>query len=102
MVGDIMISEQEFRELALLARLDPEDESLKDLREDFNRILEFVDKIADLDTSSVSDIRSVNETVNVFRKDEPGETIPPSVIGDFASEWEAGHFVVPGAIESEG
>lgn len=96
-----MISEEEFKELAMLSRLDPEDKDLKGLRGDFNKILDFVDKINEIDTSSSADITTPNETLNVTRADEPQKTLESHVISSFAPEWEAGHFVVPGAIESE-
>ncbi|MCB1322040.1 MAG: Asp-tRNA(Asn)/Glu-tRNA(Gln) amidotransferase subunit GatC [Leptospiraceae bacterium] len=97
-----MLSEKEFKQLAHLARLDPEDESLAGLRDDFNRILEYVDRIQSVDTSGVDDRYSVNETINVYRSDEPMPTLESDEIGRFAPQWEAGHFVVPGVIESEG
>jgi len=97
-----MLTEQEFKDLALLARLDPTDESLQGLRDDFNKILDFVNQINQIDTSSVDNVASEMETRNVTRKDLPEKTIEAHIIGEFAPQWEAGHFVVPGAIESEG
>ena len=39
-----MLSQEEFKSLAKLARLDPEDKSLGDLLDDFNKILVYVEK----------------------------------------------------------
>ena len=44
----MVISESEFKDLCKLARLDPEDESLKNLMSDFNRILESVEQINEI------------------------------------------------------
>ena len=96
-----MLSEKEFKELALLARLDPEDKDLVGLRDDFNKILDFVEKISEVDLTSADDVMMVNENVNVVRSDTPGEVLSAREINSFAPEWEAGHFVVPGAIDSE-
>ena len=96
-----MLSEKEFQELAALARLDPEDPGLAGLRDDFNKILDYVNQINEVDTSAIDDAYSRDETRNVLRKDDAGETLEPRVIGEFAPRWEAGHFVVPGVIDSE-
>jgi len=97
-----MLSEEEFKELALLARLDPMDKDLAGLRNDFNKILDFVEKIQEVDLASVDEVKTANENTNITREDVAGELFTALEINSFAPEWEAGHFVVPGAIESEG
>lgn len=86
----------------MLARLDPEDESLRNLRQDFTRIVEYVHHIGDLDTSGVTDEYAPEDTMSVTRKDEGIAALGPQKISRFAPDWESGHFVVPGVIESEG
>ncbi len=97
-----MLSNEQFNNLAGLARLNPEDAGLKNLRDDFNKILNYVEKIKEIDTSSVKDLSAANETRNVVRADAAGSVLAPAVLSRMAPEWEAGHFVVPGVIESEG
>lgn len=96
-----MLSEEEFTDLARLARLDPTDPGLQGIRQDFNKILDYVDHISEVDTTSVDASYSRAETRNATRKDQIGEPLGPLAIGKIAPRWEAGHFVVPGAIESE-
>jgi aspartyl-tRNA(Asn)/glutamyl-tRNA(Gln) amidotransferase subunit C len=96
------MKDEEFRELCLLARLDPEDESLKNLKKDFDRILEYVQHIGNLDTASVSDEYAAEDTRSVVRADVPKPALDPAKIAAIAPDWESGHFVVPGVIESEG
>lgn len=96
------MTDEEFRELCMLARLDPEDESLRNLRQDFTRIVEYVHHIGDLDTSAVKDEYAAEDTMNVTRKDEGIAALGPQKVARFAPDWESGHFVVPGVIESEG
>lgn len=96
------MKDEEFRELCMLARLDPEDDSLKHLRKDFDKIVEYVHHIGSLDTSAVSDEYAAEDTRNVMRPDVARTTIDPTKIAGIAPEWESGHFVVPGVIESEG
>lgn len=117
-----MISEQQFQQLCTLARLDPDDDSLKALIQDFNSILEYVNHIAELDvhdtelngavsvggraaetkeTSTGAGPESL-DMQDVFRPDQAVEIPGTDKIKQFAPEWESGHFVVPGVIESEG
>ena len=89
-----MLSEEQFSSLAFLARLDPEDAGLKGLRMDFNKILDAVKTIEELDLHGAEGTSVPGPAVT--RPDEPvGE------LSKFAPEWEAGHFVVPGVIQSE-
>ena len=97
-----MIEKDEFAALAKLARLDPEDESLSGLREDFNKILDFVNKIQELHGEGAENIPApVNAVENVTREDEPVAGPGLSVVSEMAPDWEAGHFVVPGVLDQE-
>lgn len=97
-----MLSESDFKDLCKLARLDPEDESLKGLMGDFNKILDAVETIAELDTSDNIRERSEHDTFHTIRPDTATESLSQDAISKIAPDWESGHFVVPGVIESEG
>lgn len=97
-----MLSESEFKELCKLARLDPEDESLKDLMGDFNKILDSVETIGELSTTDQTLEKSAHDTFHSTRPDKPVPSLSPDQISKIAPDWESGHFVVPGVIESEG
>jgi aspartyl-tRNA(Asn)/glutamyl-tRNA(Gln) amidotransferase subunit C len=92
---------EEFKELCFLARLDPNDESLVHLEKDFQKILEYVKQIEEIDTSTIKEDYTEEDTLNIFREDIPEETLPLEKIAQNAPEWESGHFVVPGVIEQE-
>ncbi|HMW59429.1 MAG TPA: Asp-tRNA(Asn)/Glu-tRNA(Gln) amidotransferase subunit GatC [Leptospiraceae bacterium] len=94
-----MLSEEQFSSLAFLARLDPEDAGLKGLRMDFNKILDAVKTIEELDLHGAEGTSVPGPAVT--RPDEPVGELSPREISKFAPEWEAGHFVVPGVIQSE-
>ncbi|MCB1166548.1 MAG: Asp-tRNA(Asn)/Glu-tRNA(Gln) amidotransferase subunit GatC [Leptospiraceae bacterium] len=98
----MVISEKEFKDLCRLARLDPEDESLRNLMNDFNRILESVEKINEIQTSDTDIGHSELDTRDMSRPDEPGKTLGTEAIAKIAPDFQSGHFVVPGVIESEG
>ena len=92
---------EEFKELCFLARLDPNDESLIHLEQDFKKILEYIKHIEEIDTSAIIEDYTEEDTLNIFRKDEPEPTLPLEKISKNAPDWESGHFVVPGVIEQE-
>jgi len=92
---------EEFKELCFLARLDPNDESLVHLEKDFQKILEYVKQIEEIDTSTIKEDYTEEDTLNIFREDIPEGTLPLEKIAQNAPEWESGHFVVPGVIEQE-
>ena len=96
-----MLSEEEFRELAHLARLDGDDPSLRGLRDDVGQILDFVEKVKEVDTASAGDFTAAHETRNVTRPDEGRTGLDINALAELAPEWEAGHFVVPRVIDAE-
>jgi aspartyl-tRNA(Asn)/glutamyl-tRNA(Gln) amidotransferase subunit C len=60
-------------EIAHLARLEFDEESKKGILNDMNRMLSFVDKLNELDTSNVEPLIYMTDEKNVLRKDEPEE-----------------------------
>ena len=61
--------------LAQLAKLEFDDRSKEEIRADIEKILSFMDKLNELDTTGVEPLRFINENVNVLRKDEVMQTI---------------------------
>lgn len=59
--------------MAHLARL--EVENMEKMQEDMSRILDFMDKLNELDTDQVAPLIYLNEEVNVTRSDETGEEL---------------------------
>ena|SRR3989344_614701 len=88
-----MLSIEELRNLALLARIDVPDAELEGLRGQLDEILGFVAQVQGADTSSLADIGVTDASTlpklrNVFRDDgEPHETgrYSESIIGNFPS-----------------
>ena len=96
-----MLGKEEWENLCLLARLDPNDESLRGLMDDFNKILAYVETIQAADTSMADDNYTIDDTRNATRSDEPAPTLSLADISAFAPSWESGHFVVPAVIDAE-
>ncbi len=59
--------------MAHLARL--EVENMEKMQEDMSRILDFMDKLNELDTDQVAPLIYLNDEVNVTRPDETGEEL---------------------------
>ena len=55
--------------IAHLARLSFRDEEKERILDDMNKIIQFVDKLNDLDTEGVEDLSYINDDVNVLRED---------------------------------
>lgn len=96
------VTQDDVRKIASLARLNPQGEELHQLTNDFNQILKFVGQIAEVDISSVSDALTDSELMYGMREDIPGKSVPIEDLRKIAPEFEAGFFVVPRVIESDG
>lgn len=55
--------------IAHLARLDVKEEEKQGLLDDMNKILTFMDKLNEIDTSDVEPLIYMNDEVNVLRED---------------------------------
>ncbi|MFA6252462.1 MAG: Asp-tRNA(Asn)/Glu-tRNA(Gln) amidotransferase subunit GatC [Candidatus Paceibacterota bacterium] len=64
-----MISEEEIRSIANLAYLKINDNEIEQLRSDFSSILEYMDKLNEIDTSKISGTSNLSKTENVDRED---------------------------------
>src|ERR671914_565352 len=70
-----MISEEEVRHVANLARLGLTDEEVKNMSGQLGAILESVEQIGELDLSDVQPTANALNLTNVFRPDEPGKCL---------------------------
>src|SRR5580704_13111024 len=55
--------------LAELSKLEFDEEGKKEIEKDLNRIVEFVEKLSELDTSNVEPLIYLSEETNVMRDD---------------------------------
>ena len=60
----------EVEKISKLAKLRFDDEQKIKLQKDMNKILDYVEKINELNLSKVEPAGNINETYNLFRKDE--------------------------------
>ena len=64
-----VISDETMEYVGILAKLELKDEEKESARQDMQKMLDYVDKLDELDTSSVEPMSHIFEDENVFRED---------------------------------
>lgn len=90
---------QEVRKIAFLSRLRIEDDKVEATKEEFNKILQWVDTLKEVDTDNVEPLVSVNENNIALREDEVVAGNCADAILANAPMKEYGYFAVPKVIE---
>ena len=85
--------------IAHLARLDinPEDEA--SILEDFNKILDWVDALGEIDTSEVTPLLHISMEMNNFREDQVKDVLNRKNALDLAPKANDEYFEVPKVID---
>lgn len=85
-------------EIAHLARLEFDDEAKKEILNDMNRMLAFVDKLNELDTKDLEPLIYMTEERNVLRADEVDQTLTQEEALKNAPKKDSDYFKVPKVI----
>ncbi|ASA24144.1 Asp-tRNA(Asn)/Glu-tRNA(Gln) amidotransferase subunit GatC [Paenibacillus donghaensis] len=93
------ISRQDVQHVAKLARLQLSSEEEATLTEQMNAILQYADKLNELDTENVKPTAQVLQVSNVMREDVVKESLSQEDALLNAPEEEDGHFKVPAVLE---
>lgn len=93
------ISEQEVRHIASLARLKLNDEEVEKLTYELGEMKEFVEKLNEVDVSSVDATAYILDKKNVLREDELKPSFDRELILKNAPVREAGCISVPKVVE---
>ncbi len=88
-------------EVAHLARLEFNDESKAEILNDMNRMLQFVDKLNEMDTDGVEPLIYMTDEKNVMRTDEPVQTITQKEALKNAPKKDSDYFKVPKVISNK-
>lgn len=93
------IDTQTVRRVAFLSRLKIEDDKIAATEDEFNKILGWVDQLAEVDTENVAPLVSVNENYLQMRQDEVTDgNIADEILAN-APMKEYGYFAVPKVVE---
>lgn len=93
------IEESDIIKVAKLARLDLSAAEKDEFSRQLSGIIEYVEKINELDTSTVEAADHIVELNNVFRKDEVKKSIERHELEKIAPQYKDGYVVVPKIIE---
>ncbi len=66
-----MLSDKEVKHIATLARIKIDEKEEKSLKKDLSSILEYIEKLNEVDTTGVEPLYQTTGLVNSFRTDEP-------------------------------
>ena len=93
------LQEKDILHAATLSKLNIKPEEIEGLTRDMNQIVNFVEKINEVDTKNISPLDSVQGLSNAFRADIPGDSLSVDFTENIAPKFEDGHIVVPPVIE---
>ncbi|WP_439881574.1 Asp-tRNA(Asn)/Glu-tRNA(Gln) amidotransferase subunit GatC [Pontibacter sp. MBLB2868] len=90
---------QTIRKLAHLSRLEFNEEKEQEMLQDLNKILNWVDKLRELDTESIEPLTHMSEELNVFREDVARNTVTHEEALLNAPKKDSDYFRVPKVLE---
>lgn len=93
------IDKQTVGRVAFLSRLKIEDDRIAKTEDEFNKILNWVEQLSEVNTDEVEPLVAVNEIPLVCRKDVVTEENQAEAILSNAPVAEYGYFIVPKVVE---
>ena len=93
------ISDETIEYVGILAKLELSDEEKEQAKKDMGSMLDYIDKLGELDTTGVEPMSHVFPVHNVFREDVVTNTDDRENILKNAPEEKDGMFVVPRTFE---
>lgn len=90
-----MISREEVEHVARLARLHFDEPELERLQGELSKIIDYVQQLSELDLTGLAPTAHAVALQNVFRPDEPWQSLSQTDALANAPQVELGHFVVP-------
>ncbi len=96
-----MIDKESVKHVEDLAELSLNESEREELTDDLARILDYVDKLGELDTEGVEPLRHILEVQNVMRDDEKRDTLDSEEVFRNAPARDRGFFKVPPVIDKD-
>lgn len=93
------IDNETVKKVAFLSRLKIEDDKLENAKQEFNKILNWVEQLEEVDVNGVEPLVSVNDAQLVLRVDEVTEGNQSAAILANAPQAQYGYFTVPKVVE---
>ena len=95
------ITTQDVEYVAGLAQLILDDDSKERLVHEMGDILEYMDKLEELDTEGIEPMMHVLDLTNVFREDVVRESLPREIVMRNAPKSDGEYFLVPRILDTE-
>lgn len=89
------ITKETVDQVATLAKLSFTDSEKERIQEDLSKIIDFMEKINEVDTEGVEPLTHINESINVLREDEAIETITQEEALKNAPQKDSDYFKIP-------
>jgi aspartyl-tRNA(Asn)/glutamyl-tRNA(Gln) amidotransferase subunit C len=93
------IDDKTIERIAELAKLEFDAESKEEIREDMNKILDFVNKLNELDTDNVEPLVYMTKETNVLREDDAKDTVKQDEALKNAPKKDSDYFKVPKVLD---
>ncbi|HOA38678.1 MAG TPA: Asp-tRNA(Asn)/Glu-tRNA(Gln) amidotransferase subunit GatC [Flavihumibacter sp.] len=93
------LSKETIHHLASLARLEFNEEETRQISEDLKRMITFVEKLQELDTTGVEPLLHMTENVDIFRADTVQPSLDRATAMAIAPDADNEYFFVPKVIK---
>jgi aspartyl-tRNA(Asn)/glutamyl-tRNA(Gln) amidotransferase subunit C len=93
------LSREEVKHIAMLSRLELKEEEIEKFQEQLSKILDFVEKLNELNTDGIDPKFQIIPPQNVLREDVPGVSLPPEKTFRNAPETDGKFFIVPKVVK---
>ena len=90
-----VISDETIEYVGILAKLELSESEKEDAKKDMASMLDYIDKLGELDTTGVEPMSHVFPVNNVMREDVPHQEISKEALMSNAPDEENGFFKVP-------
>lgn len=95
----MLVNDELVAHLANLSRLHFSEEEKKEIREDLQRMISFVDKLNEVDTAGLEPVLHMSEEVNRLRADEVAGSVTAEEALKNAGATQGHYFTVPKVIK---
>lgn len=93
------ITEELIDHIAHLARLEFQGDDKVSIKRDMERMIEFVDKLSEVDTTNVEPLIFMSEEINRLREDEPKVTVTHEEALRNAPKKDSDYFRIPKVLD---
>ena len=89
------IDNKTVNKIAILAKLEFDEEGTEEIKKDLNRMLSFVSKINEINTDNVAPLIHINKEINVLRDDIPVISVSQTEALKNAPQKDSDYFKIP-------